>query len=210
MELYLLSIYSVIVLLSAIYMGYRLFKKKETVLDEKIRMWAKLEEGSNLYGIMKSITRLGNVETLFVIIVPILFFLIRSGDFITATSIIISAGSAIIVTQLLKFMFRRNRPTIRRAINHIGYSFPSGHAAVGISFYLTLSHIVAGNYPGRSLILLIGLLIGLSIAYSRISLGVHWASDVGAGILIGFMCAWWAIYLYRADYILRWLFQSLQ
>lgn len=208
MEFKLMIGFTILVLGITLYMGYRLYKKSETQFDIAIRERTKLQDGSHMLGVMKSVTRLGNVETLFIIIVPILFFLIRSEDFVTATSIIVAAGLSIFVSQLMKFIFRRNRPTITRAINHIGYSFPSGHATVGISFYLTIAYILSSGSDRMPVIAATGLCIGLAIAYSRISLGVHWASDVCAGVLLGLMCAWWAIYLYRMNYTLIWVFRT--
>lgn len=208
MYLTLLIIFTILVLLASVYTGTRLYKKTETTFDKNIRDKVTRDRNPHFISVMKSVTRLGNVETLFMIIVPILFVLVRDGEFVTASAIMLSAGLSIIVSQVLKFIFRRTRPTKERALSHIGYSFPSGHSTVGVSFYLTLAYIVSTGTGRLVFLLLIGLIIGLAIAFSRIYLGVHWASDVIVGVFLGLTCSAWAIYLYRNKFVLEWLFRA--
>ncbi len=208
MYIILLVICTIIVVIGSLYTGARLFKRSETAFDKNIRDWITNNRDPHIINVMKSITRLGNVETLFMIIIPILFILVRDGEFVTASAIIVSAGLSIISSQSLKFLFRRTRPIKERAFSHMGYSFPSGHSTVGVSFYLTLAYIVSTGTGRMVVLLLIGLIIGLAIAFSRIYLGVHWASDVIVGIFLGLTCSAWAIYSYRTGFILEWLFRA--
>jgi len=88
---------------------------------------------------------------------------------------------------LIKIMFKRTRPyqkynTIRNFSNkvHNGlfdiYSFPSGH-----TFSSTLlSLILLTKYKDQTIINLIPLFVGLS----RVFLGVHYPTDIVAGLLI--------------------------
>ncbi|MDO5717968.1 MAG: phosphatase PAP2 family protein [Tissierellia bacterium] len=207
MNLIFLIILSIIVMSITIYTGTRLYKKTETNFDKRIRDKF-IDRDPHMISVMKSITRLGNVETLVVIVIPILFVLIRENEYITASSILISSGLSIFTSQCFKFIFRRGRPTKKREFNYIGYSFPSGHSTVGISFYLNLAYLVSAGTNKLHIMLAIGILIGLLIAFSRIYLGVHWASDVIIGILLGFTCAFWSIYLYNNDFVLRIIFRD--
>lgn len=207
MVLKLLIIQSILTTLAIIYAGSKLYKKSGIPFDIKMINYFASKRTPYMIKVMKTITRLGNIETMFMIIVPILFFLIRDHDYIPATCIIISAGASVVSSQIFKFAFRRRRPTKNKEINNIGYSFPSGHSTVGVSFYLTIAYIVGANSVFMPFIIAAGLLTGLLIAYSRAYLGVHWTSDVLFGILLGLNTAFWAIYLFSYGYILKIIFK---
>lgn len=91
----------------------------------------------------------------------------------------------------VKEQFERPRPEFA---NIDGYSFPSGHAFGSATIYGLLALLVLRIWrtsPWRwlwaALIWLLILLIGLS----RIMLGVHYFSDVLAGLGLGFGWAFW-------------------
>ena len=88
----------------------------------------------------------------------------------------------------IKNLFLRERPPlIFHAVTETGFSFPSGHAMAAGAFYGFLIYMVAQSaMPKRRkrvLIALIALLIGL-IALSRVYLGVHYLTDVTAGLAV--------------------------
>ena len=88
----------------------------------------------------------------------------------------------------LKNVFLRERPPLMyRAMFESGYSFPSGHAMAAGAFYGFLIYMVAqSSMPKprkRLLIAMLTLLIGL-VAFSRVYLGVHYLSDVVAGLTV--------------------------
>lgn len=69
-----------------------------------------------------------------------------------------------------------------------GASFPSGHSAEAIAFYGALAWVVVELLPGRRSRVLVcagAIVLGLAIGFSRAYLGVHWASDVVSGWLLG-------------------------
>ncbi len=97
------------------------------------------------------------------------------------------------INRFVKYRVLRARPDkTLHLISQGGYSFPSGHAMTGISFYGTLAYCLLrtakknGKYavPCRILAAALCLLIVL-IGLSRIYLGVHYPSDVLAGWLLG-------------------------
>ena len=102
------------------------------------------------------------------------------------------AGNSLAV-RVLKNLFERARPPHDAALITSGHSFPSGHAAGSMLVYGLALALVLRRWPGGQLLGpgWRGALLGLgslwigAIAASRVLLGVHYASDVLAGL-------WWA------------------
>ena len=94
-----------------------------------------------------------------------------------------------ILTEAQKYWIARVRPDIEPHLVVVKTSsFPSGHAASSMIFYLTLALLVAGRGRLRFPAAAAAILLSLSIGTSRVMLGVHWPSDVLAGW--GFGLAW--------------------
>ena len=99
--------------------------------------------------------------------------------------------SFLIVDDVLKPLFGRARPFDVMEIQMIdarpaSASFPSGHAAMAMAGTLAVTRML----PHTGWILWP---IAAVIAVSRIYLGVHWPSDVLAGIVVGFAIGWFVL-----------------
>lgn len=90
----------------------------------------------------------------------------------------------------LKFCFSRQRPLKYMLIDESGYSFPSGHSMVSIAFYGFLIYIcykmINKRWIRNFIIALLSILIAL-IAFSRLYFGVHYPTDVLAGLTFGYI-----------------------
>ena len=87
-----------------------------------------------------------------------------------------------------KLLVDRARPVFDDPISHArGASFPSGHATGSAAFYLALAVILLSllTWPRRGWLLLMALVVPIVVAATRVVLGVHYVSDVTAGLLIG-------------------------
>jgi undecaprenyl-diphosphatase len=100
----------------------------------------------------------------------------------------LAAGAGIAVFLRLKRIFRRRRPCAiephcwATLLPPDQFSFPSGHTITAFAVALSLAHF----YPD----LAIGLLFcAISVAASRVLLGMHFLSDVVAGAAIGTVLA---------------------
>jgi len=91
--------------------------------------------------------------------------------------------------RVLKILFSRERPDWDAPLHHIGgFSFPSGHAAgAGLLFTAAVLLTVAmtGRGAKRRSLLTLWILLALTVAASRVLLGVHFFSDVIAGLAFG-------------------------
>jgi Membrane-associated phospholipid phosphatase len=100
------------------------------------------------------------------------------------------ALSSLLLMFLLKLIFHRNRPLTPLLEAARGYSFPSGHALMSITFYGLIIFLVWQNEKNvwaKWLLTMLLVLLIISIGVSRVYLRVHYASDVLAGFCVGLM-----------------------
>jgi undecaprenyl-diphosphatase len=71
------------------------------------------------------------------------------------------------------------------------FSFPSGHAGSIVVAYLSLAIITRRVQAIRWLTLIAAIILIFGVGFGRVYLGVHWPSDVAAGLLLGIV--WLAI-----------------
>jgi undecaprenyl-diphosphatase len=117
-----------------------------------------------------------------------------------AAAMALSLGGAILLWHLVKALVSRPRPPVEHLQQVSGSSFPSGHATQAGAFWLSLVLALrAAQAPpaARRAAQVLAPLIVLAVATSRVYLGVHYVSDVIAGILLG---AGWAAFTW---YVLR-------
>lgn len=103
-------------------------------------------------------------------------------------AIVAATLSRPLLETFLKSTVERDRPDFDRMVNGTGYSFPSGHVMAAVALWGLLPTIV-GLYTKRreiwwASVAVAGALIA-GIAASRVYLGVHWFSDVTAGLVVG-------------------------
>jgi membrane-associated phospholipid phosphatase len=89
----------------------------------------------------------------------------------------------------VKYVVRRVRPVVAEAVSHApGYSFPSGHAAnvatVGTVVPVMVWPLLRGR-PARTAVVLGAVGVIAVTAIDRVLLGVHFPTDVAAGVLLG-------------------------
>lgn len=102
--------------------------------------------------------------------------------------LVASFGATLSANGLLKPWFARPRPDIVPWWTHAeGFSLPSGHATGAVAFALIawLLTLDMARGAGRTGIRSVAILLTLLIGLSRPWLGVHWPSDIIAGLLWG-------------------------
>jgi membrane-associated phospholipid phosphatase len=101
----------------------------------------------------------------------------------------VTAGGGGLLNLELKNHFARTRPDVAEMLRQAhGFSFPSGHAmgstvAFGALTYLAMRSL--HSWKWQSAALAFSITFVAAVAASRVYLGVHWISDVGAGITAG-------------------------
>ena len=92
------------------------------------------------------------------------------------------------VYQTSNVIVARPRPPVEQLEEVINFSFPSGHMAAAVTFYVGMLIVMTWHSVGRAVRLIAGivaLLAPLIVATSRLYLGVHYVSDLVAGALLG-------------------------
>jgi undecaprenyl-diphosphatase len=99
----------------------------------------------------------------------------------------------VVLVNTIKELLDRVRPTFNPIAETLGPSFPSGHSATAAAFYAAIALVLARRRSPRTRSLLAGaaVAIAIGVAASRVLLGVHWFSDVLAGLSFGW--GWFAI-----------------
>jgi undecaprenyl-diphosphatase len=124
--------------------------------------------------------------TAVVIVAALLFFLRRRPG--AAIQLIVVGLLSSAVVNVIKALVARPRPTGSASVHAVGYAFPSGHATNSTAVYGMLTMLILSNLPSPRRRRLLGLLTAamvIVIAASRVVLGVHWFTDVVAGIALG-------------------------
>jgi undecaprenyl-diphosphatase len=113
----------------------------------------------------------------------------------------IAVPGGMLFNVLIKYVIHRPRPFFDHPLLTLsGYSFPSGHAMASTVLYgilATFAVRTSCNWQRRALAVLTAAALIAVVCFSRIYLGVHYLSDVLAGILEGVV--WLALCLTAVD-----------
>jgi len=89
-----------------------------------------------------------------------------------------------LASSLLKLGFGRARPDLIDHLDHqTSFSYPSGHATSAAAVYLLLASLAPPRWRALAWTLAFAMII--LNGFSRIMLGVHWASDIVGGTMLG-------------------------
>ncbi len=144
--------------------------------------------------VMRDITGLGGNAVLFLMTAAVAVFMLLTGRRRTAQLVVVSIVTGALLNTGLKLAFARPRPDlVPHDVAVYTLSFPSGHALLSATVYLTLAALLARTQPGlrvKVFVIAVAVTLTLLIGVSRVYLGVHWPTDVLAGWTLG---AAWAL-----------------
>lgn len=120
-------------------------------------------------------------------IVLILYLWIHRKNYRGMLFVFLSVGVGNVLNQLLKRIFDRERPDFPHGLE--SFSFPSGHAMVGLLYLFTLAYFITEHLASKLvkwLVWLGAVVLTLVVGLSRIAGGEHYFSDVLAGWCAGY------------------------
>lgn len=138
---------------------------------------------------LRAITELGSTGAVTVVAVLTLLVGVLIGPWLHGLIGAIAIGLASAANQGLKAVIARARPDLLDPlVEERGFSFPSGHSALGMAAWGVLAVLVMRSRLPRTVrlavVAVLGVLIVL-IGLSRVWLGVHYPTDVLAGWTAG-------------------------
>ncbi|MGH3611522.1 MAG: bifunctional phosphatase PAP2/diacylglycerol kinase family protein [Pseudonocardia sp.] len=147
---------------------------------------------------MKALSRAANHGVLWFVVAGLLAARRGASRKAASRGVLAIAGASTVANAILKPILPRRRPAAAELPAYqtipnppTSSSFPSGHAASAAAF----ATAVTLESPRLGLALAP---LAASVAYSRVHVGVHWTSDVGAGAAVGAGIAlatrrWWPV-----------------
>ncbi|MFE5427601.1 phosphatase PAP2 family protein [Peribacillus simplex] len=145
-------------------------------------------ENTFSFTFFKSITYLGKSKFIgFGSLLCVLYLWIIKKDYWTMAIFSIGMAGGDVLNGWIKNHIKRVRPE-----NHLmeiaGFSFPSGHAMVGLIFFSMVAYLIMKEIKGNSLKWAVGIgfvCLVLLIGVSRIAMKVHFPTDILAGFALG-------------------------
>jgi membrane-associated phospholipid phosphatase len=166
-----------------------IFADRFVAIDDGVISWLHSEWGPNSDQVMLTFTTLGDAIVIGIFIALAAFGLWRAGRWIDAVGLILAAGGAGALNEVLKLTFQRVRPSLFPGPFHLTtYSFPSGHAMGSLACYGMLAFVgirLLRSRPSKLLLGLAAVLLVLGVGLSRVYFGVHYPTDVVGGYIAG-------------------------
>ena len=137
------------------------------------------------------VTGLGDFRTQLYAAALLLVLLLITRQWRHAAFALIATLGTALANGSMKWVLARARPEVLLE-PLTTYSMPSGHSSASFAFFITLAVLAGRGQPVRLRLtwLMLGGMPAISIAMSRVYLGVHWPTDVLAGMFLAFtFCA---------------------
>ena len=177
-----------------------------TLVDMDVAGWFHAHAVPAVTSAMLVITNMNGTVGISVAALVLAIFLARRRDGYWLLALVLAVPGGMLLNVLMKHAFARARPSFADPILTLEtFSFPSGHAAAATLFYGFLAAFLVSEttaWRSRVLVILSAFVLIVLVAFSRVYLGVHYLSDVLAGMAEG--VAWLAICLTAVNTLRVW------
>jgi undecaprenyl-diphosphatase len=157
--------------------------------DVAVLHWMEAHHTPKLTALAVELTYLGTSTVVLMIVGVSALFLWHTAHRHSARLLLAAVAGNIILNGVLKLYFNRPRPSVFAWQAPVtSSSFPSGHAMSATVCYGTVAYLVARlqkHHWSRVLTLAGAVVLILLVCATRVYLGVHYPSDVIAGIIVG-------------------------
>jgi undecaprenyl-diphosphatase len=136
----------------------------------------------------RDVTALGSYAFLGFLTLGIIGYFLLTDRRRRAALVAASVIGGLLLSNVLKAVFDRDRPDIATEVKVFSASFPSGHAMLSAVSFLTLGALLAqGSLDVRvkAYVAALAIILTIAVGTTRVYLGVHHATDVLAGWCVG-------------------------
>jgi membrane-associated phospholipid phosphatase len=160
-----------------------------TKFDSDITRWFVDQRSPTRTDAMRVITSLGSSWVVVPLAVVAVVGLVVAHRRWLALFVALSVSGASLLSVLAKDVIERERPPLDLRLQHsVSYSFPSGHSTQAAATYIAFAVVVtvlSRSRPVRTIAWLVATLVVFLVGVSRVYLGMHWATDVLGGWMLG-------------------------
>lgn len=156
--------------------------------DQSVAAWGPDNSTTAAADFMRWTTNLGDTWLLFSAMAVVGIIEWRRRRNAAAIWFLLTVGLGVtLVNNGLKLLIMRERPPVEHLVGSAGSSFPSGHAAAAAACWMAIALVAGGWFrrPVRPWLAVGAAVLAGLVAASRALLGVHWVTDVVAGLVVG-------------------------
>lgn len=174
-------------------------RKEPILLDRIIVDWAGRVFPESSYLFFNGAAQLG--DKIFIgifVLFMIMWFAIQKRDFLGIAVLLLAVALGNEVSKLIKDLVGRERPVL--GAMEESFSFPSGHAMVGLILYMLIAYFIVRNVQSNRGKWWIGCLVTcviLLIGLSRIAVGAHYLTDVLGDYSLGIFWTFVWVFIYE-------------
>ena len=162
-------------------------------LDTSVAQWSADHVGPESERWLNLLTQLGStwLVVALALVVAVVSHRRQPNRWIPVFLLTVLVGQSLL-SNGLKDLLDRVRPTLNPITETLGPSFPSGHSTAAAAFYAAAALVLGRGVGKHGRAVLAGAAVGIAVAVActRVLLDVHWLSDVIAGLFLGW--AWFA------------------
>ena len=163
-------------------------------VDRDIAQWASDVATTFSTDVLRGFTQLGGNQVIVLVAVAVAAIELwrAPSRYVLPFLVVVVAGQSLAVN-LIKLGIGRVRPAIDPLTGFSSDSFPSGHSASAAATFAACALLLSRRQPRWLQCTLTGIAGGIAggVAASRVLLGVHWMTDVVAGLTLGW--GWFAL-----------------
>lgn len=162
--------------------------------DAPLALWAAEHSTERATEAIVAISWLGGTSAVVLVaLVVAAVELRRTWTWMIPGFLVLTVGGQFAIVNGIKQVVDRARPDLLRLSGFAGTSFPSGHAAAAAATFAAAAMLLGRRRSLHTRAVLAGAATGVAcaVAATRVALGVHWLTDVTAGLAVGW--GWFAL-----------------
>jgi undecaprenyl-diphosphatase len=156
--------------------------------DRSVAAWGADNATSWSTNLLDGLTDLGGTTVVVVLVVAVAgldYWRHRNANVILFLATVVIG--VVLLNNGVKLIVDRPRPDVPHLVGTAGSSFPSGHSASAAAAWFAVALVLGRHWTrrGRAILAAVAALVTVTVAASRALLGVHWLTDVIAGVMLG-------------------------